>query len=711
MKISDGWKKSSIADIVFTVDGDTEKGLSKNRVLINRRKWGKNDLWYTGGTFMYFRTESGFSALGYILMAVVAFSASAFDKCQDAALVGLAILAGIILCSLMYLSAGIITKKHSQRWIPPCTVIREGKRMTVRGDSLVLGDILVLKSGDRVCADVKIVASDDLAVLDPAFTKRKGPVRKAAIGAMLTSDGSAAPEDYILAGSEIISGHAKAIVCAIGTETEQGKRSRIRLVSVKDPTTLLSVRKRGVNAGAIALIISFIAVAIGVFSPASASDFIGLFLVFLSFAVSAGGELIPAICCASYRSSISDCADSGLIIRDASGIDYISNCDCIAVENSSLMKANKTELRALWVSGNTVDPKDSAGDDLLSMMLTGTDYGKGKYGHEVVLAVAEHLSDRIDPAKYTVTTQNNKPVIEHKIIGATHYALFQSGLEQYFSITGSIEDVISKCTKVRINGQDLPLDNSYIGDILKTASNILKNASSIVAVAVRVSPYNSMKRLSVLTSDLTFIGFIAMETPAHQGLPTDLAYLRDNNIPFVFFSDGSGEDINFARKLGIIKGREDLVDASDPDSAVADLLHEGSNGGAIYTKDEDGISAWLRSAKKAGKRVVYVGSKDHVKDAGYAVVFAEPATGAGAYLAGNTGSNVTTVLDFVRDSNKITSRLRKAYVYLFVSTILRFVYSVCILFGLSYVFPSVILAWGLVADSIIAGLIASFRKK
>lgn len=711
MKISDGWKKSSIADIIFSVDGDTEKGLTKNRVIINRRKWGKNDLWYTGGPFMYFRTESGFSALGYIFMAVAAFSASAFDKCRDAVWVGLAILAGIVICSLAYLSAGSITQKHSQRWIPLCTVIRDGKIINVRADSLVLGDIILLKSGDRVCADAKLLSSEGLTVIDPPFTKRKGPIMKAAPGAMLTSDGGSAPEDFVLAGSEVISGHGKAIVCAIGTETEQGKRSRIRLVSAKDPEALLSLRRRGVSTGAVALIISFAAVAIGVFSPAAASDFVGLFLVFLSFAVSAGGEIIPAICCASYRTVIDDCSDRGLILRDASGVDYISNCDCIAVENSSFMKANKTELRALWTSGKTVDPKDSAGDDLLSMMLTGTDYGKGKYGHEIVLATSEHLSGRIDPAKYTVTTQNNKPIIEHRIIGATHYALFQSGFEQFFSVTGSIEDVISKCTKVRIGGKDLPLDKNYIGDILVTASNLLKGATSIIAVAVRVSPYNSMKRLSVLTSDLTFVGFIAMETPAHDGLPTDLAYLRDCGIPFVFFTDGSGEDISFARKLGIIKGREDLAPAADSDSAVADLLHEGSYGGAVYAKDENEVSAWLGSAKKTGKKVVYIGSKDHVRDAGYAVVSGEPAIGAGAYLTNDSNANVTTVLGSVRVSNNASSRLRKVYVYLFVSTILRLIYSLCILFGMPYVFPSVILAWGLVLDAIVSGLIFHLVKK
>lgn len=711
MRISSGWRSAGIPEIIATLGSDTERGLDRSRVHINRRRWGRNDLWQTGGPFMFFRAESGFSALGYIFMAVAAFSAMAFGKSGDAVFIGIAILIGIVLCSLMYLASGLICRKHSEKWIPYCTVIRGGKTLRLKGTEIVLGDIILLKEGDKVCADVKLISSENLSVTEPPFTKRKGVLTKAAIGSMLVVNGESAPEDFIYAGSVVTNGTGRAVVCAVGADSAQGKRGKIRLVSDKDPANLLFLRKKGVNTGAFAMIFSFAAIAIGVFSPFAGADFIELFLIFLSFAVSAGGEIIPALCCLAYCVSLHDSERSGMVIRDTVGVDYITNCDGITVEDASYMKSSKTELKSIWASGGNVEPKDPVGDDVLSMMLTGTGYGRGKYGREVILAATEHLSDRTDPAKFFVSTENNKPILEHRIIGATHYSLFASGFEQYFSVTGSIEDVISKCTKYRANGHDVPLDHSTVAQIIRAASESLKTATSIIAVAVRVSPYNSMKRLSVLTSDLTFAGFVALDTPAHPKLPASLAYLRENKIPFMFFTDGSGEDINFARKLGILKGRDELVFADPADDAVMTVLSENSVGGAVYANDSEKRAAFLKSARKSGKRIVYFGSDEHIRDAGFNIVCGEPATGSGAYLKKDIGTDASVVIRTVRRSRQYMKRLNFAYRYLFASSLIRAVYSASLLFGIPFVFPSVVLAWGLVFDAVVAGTILLIKKK
>ncbi len=711
MKISDGWHRRSVPEVLATLGSDSEKGLDKGRVAVNRRKWGRNDLWYTGGPAMFFSTESGFSVLGYVFMAVAAFSASAFDKCHDAWIVGLAIFIGAFFTALCYVITGLICQKHASKWIPICTVIRNNDILKIRADSLVLGDIILLKEGDRIPADIKLIASENITVIEPPFAKRKGIIPKSTVGAAITAEGASVPEDFIYAGSEIVSGSGRAVVCAVGADTRQGRIGKIRLAQAKDTAKLAILRKRGVATGAFAMIFSFAAVAIGVFSPITASDFVGMFLVFLAFAVSAGGELVPAICCLAYYLLINDSETSGLIIRDAAGIDYICGCDGIAAENPSFMKSDKTELKSVWSSGGNVDIGAGRADELFSLMLAGTDYGKGKYGKGVLLAVEEHTAGKSDTQKYIVTAMNTKPVLEHRIIGATQYSLFISGGEHYFAVTGSIEDVISKCTKLRVNGRDVSMRRENLSEILGAAAEALKVASSIIAVAVRVSPYNSMKRLSVLTSDLSFVGFIAMETPAHGALPSGLAHLRSEKVPFVMFTDGSGEDINFARKLGIIRNRSDLVFADSSDDALMSVLAENSDGGAVYVSSENRISAVLESARKMGKRLVYVGSEELVQFTDFAVVSGGAVPRSGAYLTTQNGGEVSAVLNAFAASRKIFSRLTKAYTYLFVSSVIRAVYSLTLLFGLRYVYPSVILAWGLVLDAVVAGLMIGVKKK
>ncbi len=704
-----GWQKRSVAEVMSTLGSDSEKGLDNGKVSANRRKWGGNDLWYTGSAFMFFRPESGFSVLGYVIMAITAFSAAAFDKCKDSVLIGILLLCGIAVSAACYVFAGTACKRHSEKWIPLCTVIRNGKPCRIRADMLVLGDVIIFEKGDRIHADIKLIQSEDITVREPVFIKRKGPVKKSAVGNALAAEGQALPEDFIYAGAYILSGAGKGVVCAVGDNTLQGKNGRINLTQAKDTARLASLRKRGVSAGAVALMFAFIAIMVGVFIP-FAADFITLFIIFLAFAVSAGGETVPALCCLAYFIAIIKTEDSGFFIRDTAGVDYFIDCNGICVENSSLMKFDKTELKSVWASGGDLELGDGAADELFSLMLAGTNYGEGKYGSETLLAVNAHMADRGDADKYISATVNTKPVLDHKIVGATHYSLFASGNEQYFAVTGSIEDVISKCTKIRVNGSDRPISRGDISNILSSASEALRVASSIIAVGVRVSPYNNIKRLSVLTSELSFVGFIAMETPAHPTLPTGLAYLRQCKVPFVLCTDGSGEDINFARKLGINKGRGELV-STDPESASVELFSERSNGGALYISDSEYLTDFLASVKKSGKRLVFVGSDKYAGFGGLSVTTAEAVPFSGAYVNVNKGAEVSGVIDSFRILRSLFGRLRAVYKFLFVSAVIRAIYCLTVIFGVSFVFPSLVLGWGLVLDAAISAAILLLNLK
>ena len=164
-----------------------------------------------------------------------------------------------------------------------------------------------------------------------------------------------------------------------------------------------------------------------------------------------------------------------------------------------------------------------------------------------------------------------------------------------------------------------------------------------------------MKRLSALISELTFIGFVAMDTPAFENIPSSLAFMREEKIPFCLFTDGSGEDINFARKLGILSNRDSLTDGGDPDDAVANIFAENSVGGAVYCANDSVIGSVLQTAKKAGKRIVFIGGGEYIKDAGFTVVYDRPEAGSGAYI--KQGSNLGGVPDAFIKIKKTEVRL------------------------------------------------------
>ncbi len=706
-----GWKKKHPAEIIRALGSNESAGLGRRSVNELRHRLGKNDLWNTGHPLMFLRAESGFSAIGYFIMIIAAFSAAAFGKCSDSLFITLALLAGCAAFIGIYITCGIICRKSCSKWIPVCSVIRDGKTLTIRADSLVTGDIVILEKGDTVCADVKLIHADELYIKDISLSKKDNVVQKFSAYGAITTNEQAIPEDYIYAGSKIVSGSAKAVVCAVGETTEIGKKGKINLLPQGEPQGLHSSRRLGTTTGTLAMIFSFAAVAIGVFSPLCAADFIGLLLIFLAYAVSAGGEIIPATCCLRYAISMKFCADNGVTVRDIGALDYLISCDGIAVEDSSMMKTGKSELISSFASGKNIDVCNSEGDELFSLIYTGTKYGKGKYGPEITNALRKHISDRCDFQKFISGIETTKIVIEHKTVGALQYCLYTSGGDYCFALTGTIDEIIPKCTKFSTPEGERPLDRTALSGILSAASEASKSATSLIAVAVRNSPYNSMKRMSVLANDLSFVGFIAVDTPADPELVSGLAFLKRKRIPFFHFTDDSGEEVNFARRAGIINDRSDLLYGNVPSTAAERLFAEKSYGGAVCITDKNEISAVLSIGKASGKKLVCIGNSEHMHGIGLSVVTSKPVPGTGAFVSRTDNTGVTAVIGTIKILNKMSHRFDYSKKYLTVSSIIRAVFAASVLFGMPYVYPSAILGWGLILDFIVSVLILSCGHK
>ena len=120
---------------------------------------------------------------------------------------------------------------------PRAVVIRNGKQVTVPGKEVVRGDVVVLKEGDRVPADIVLVWASSLTADESLLTGESVPVRKVD-GPEDIEIGPPGGDDlsYCFSGSVLVSGRGVGIVKKIGGETELGKIGKA-LESVKEEKT------------------------------------------------------------------------------------------------------------------------------------------------------------------------------------------------------------------------------------------------------------------------------------------------------------------------------------------------------------------------------------------------------------------------------------------------------------------------------------------
>ncbi|EKQ01674.1 cation-transporting ATPase [Lacticaseibacillus paracasei] len=107
--------------------------------------------------------------------------------------------------------------------IQTVTVVREGKTQTIQAAELVPGDLILLKAGDAVPADARIIQSQELEADEAILTGESLGVTKTAEALATAPDDLGDAANYIFSGTAITSGKATAIVTATGMDTELGK--------------------------------------------------------------------------------------------------------------------------------------------------------------------------------------------------------------------------------------------------------------------------------------------------------------------------------------------------------------------------------------------------------------------------------------------------------------------------------------------------------
>ena len=122
---------------------------------------------------------------------------------------------------------------------PRALVIRDGQQRRIAGREVVRGDILILKEGDRVPADARILSCSNLSVDESLLTGESLPVRKAVFNGERHVERPGGDDlPFVYSGTLVVAGRGIAEVISIGVQTEMGKIGKL-LETIREEDTLL----------------------------------------------------------------------------------------------------------------------------------------------------------------------------------------------------------------------------------------------------------------------------------------------------------------------------------------------------------------------------------------------------------------------------------------------------------------------------------------
>ncbi len=220
-------------------------------------------------------------------------------------------------------------------------VIREGETLDIDAEELVPGDVVLLESGDRVPADIRLEWCYGLEVNESFLTGESIPVVK-------TSKGEG---DKILAyaASTVVRGRARGVVEAIATGTAIGRLARdvTDLAPGKSPLQVRMdsfTRLVAVATGGVVLLVGFLGMIL------HGSSLLDTFFFGVALAVSAIPEGLPITLTVALSVAAARMARQGVIVRRLEAVEGLGSCTLVASDKTGTLTMNQltaTELRVL----------------------------------------------------------------------------------------------------------------------------------------------------------------------------------------------------------------------------------------------------------------------------------------------------------------------------------------------------------------------------
>ena len=706
--------KQTIEEVRKVTEADPDTGLSSQEVDERRKKQGLNKFDEAPKESIikkFFRSLSDFTTIILLIAAVISFY-TAFATEHGDLFEGLLIIAIVVINSVL----AIVQEGNAEKALESlqdmnkqtATVIRDGKVTTVESGQLVVGDILVLESGDAISADARLIEASQLRVEESALTGESEAVEKDAAFVAKEDESLGDQLNMVFKGCTVAAGRGKAIVTAIGMATEMGKIADLLNENTMQKTPLqVRLNQLGKRISMIALAAAALVFVIG---ELQGEPLLEMFMTSISLAVAAVPETLTVIVTLTLAYGVQKMARKHAIIRQLPAVETLGTANVICSDKTGTLTQNEMRVRRVWSKDDEVtnieDSMTNSAMEILKMAALCTDVTVEQEDDDLVIkgnptevaivrAVEENYHTKAElEEKYPRV--NELPFdSERKMMTTVH----QMG-EKYISITKGAFDVLA------------PRFSS--GDVEQAAivnDRFGKRALRVIAVGYATYDEEPQDISSeALEKDLRLIGLIGMIDPPRPESKGAIKRAKKAGIKTVMITgDHVVTASAIAKELGILNDPSEALSGSELHQLSHEELDARVKALSVYARvtPEDKIRI-VKSWQRTGAVVAMTG--DGVNDApalkasnvgcAMGITGTDVAQSAADMIL--TDDNFATIVDAVSQGRSVYQNIRKAINFLLSCNISEiFIVLIAMLLGWGAPFTAVQLLFvNVVADGL-----------
>ncbi|WP_078085123.1 cation-translocating P-type ATPase [Microbulbifer mangrovi] len=338
------WHNLSAAEVSTRLSSDGE-GLSGAEVSRRLARYGANTLpqpRLTGFGRLFIRQF--ISPLIYVLLAAMVVSLVA-GKLADASFIGLILMLNALIGALQENHANRSAQALRGLMVIRTRVVRGGEVLEVSAENLVPGDQVLLSSGDRVPADMRLLEADGLEVDESVLTGESLPVFKNSESLCDPRSPIAERINLCYAGTLVAAGRARAVVTATGLRTEMGKLSQTMEAAHSATPPLFQRIERFSKKLTIALLVAVALLA--AIELARDTDPLVIFMTAVALAVSAIPEGLPMALTLVLSVGTRRMVKRHVIVRRLVAVESLGSCTVIATDKTGTLTENHLTARKI----------------------------------------------------------------------------------------------------------------------------------------------------------------------------------------------------------------------------------------------------------------------------------------------------------------------------------------------------------------------------
>ncbi len=610
-------------------------------------------------------------------------------------------------------------------------VLRDDNEKEISSEELVVGDMLIIKPGDKIPADCRIIESKNLKVNESSLTGEWLAVEKEA--KILAKDTSLPERRNLVFMSTIVEeGWARVIVVATGINTQIGdivsllKETKERRTPLQQKILVLS---RWI--GAFILFIIAIILVEGYFTE---KDFTEVFVASVALAVSAiPAGLLPAITVILVLGMRRILKANGLV-RKLVANETLGSVTVICTDKTGTLTEGRMQVSHILTSTK----------ELLSEHFNNIakgENGNGMESHITALKIATLATDAF--------VENSEAALEKWVIrgNPTERALLLAGMQAGLSkkelekqmpvidrlsfdnqlrysailhkindkedalyVIGAPEELILKSVDLDIDGQKVKLGTVEADALIKRLDELAGKGFRVIACAYRY--YGAgirYKKLEDLVRKTTLVGFIALKDPLRADIKKMITITKKAGIRTVIVTgDHRLTAQTVAEEIGLDAKDEHIIEGKEFEKITNEELQEKVKSISIFARVSPRHKLRIVSAFQANGEVVAMFG-DGVNDAP-ALKSADVgvALGSGTDVAKEVSDLVllddsfSTIVKAIEQGRVIFENIKKVFIYLMADDFSEiFLFLACMVMGLPLpLLPAQILWINLVEDGL-----------